>query len=200
MSSGGPAAGWAGNLTETAKLTNSDPGSFQQFGQAVAVSGSAVVSAAPEADVGGKTSQGAAYVFLRPPGGWSSGTESAQLLASDGVAGDTLGYAAGDHSVAISDDTVVVGNGFKNNFEGAAYIWVKPPSGWSGTLLSNAKLVASDGESNDNLGFGVAVNDDTVVVGAGRNGGGGGAYVYRRPTSGWSGEITETAKLTGAGL
>jgi hypothetical protein len=118
------------------------------------------------------------------------------LLASDGVPLDTLGFAAGDHAVAISGDTVVVGNGFKNNFQGAAYVWEKPASGWAGTLLSNAKLVASDGKANDNFGFGVAAQGDTVVVGAGRADGGGGAYVFQRPASGWSGQISETAKLT----
>ena len=89
-----------------------------------------------------------------------------------------------------------MGNGFKNNLQGAAYVWEKPASGWAGTLLSNAKLVASDGQPNDNLGFGVAMEDDTVVVGAGRGNGGGGAYVFQRPASGWNGEVSETAKLT----
>src|SRR5205823_5633777 len=36
----------------------------------------------------------------------------------------------------------------------------------------------------------------TVVVGAGRADGGGGAYLFQRPASGWSGEVTERAKLT----
>jgi hypothetical protein len=191
-----PASGWAGPLTETARLTTSDPGTFKEFGQSVATSGDAVLSAAPDVEVGGNFSQGAAYLFVRPASGWASGTESAKLLASDGIALDTLGFAAGDHSVAISDNTVVVGNGFKNNFQGAAYVWEKPASGWAGTLLSNAKLVASDGQANDNLGFGVAIDGDTVVVGAGRGDGGGGAYIFQRPASGWSGEISETAKLT----
>ena len=194
-----PASGWAGPLTETARLTTSDPsdpGTAKRFGQSVATSGDAVLSAAPNADVGGDLSRGAAYLFVRPASGWASGTESAKLLASDGIALDKLGFAAGDHSVAISGDTVVVGNGFKNNFQGAAYVWEKPASGWAGTLLSNAKLVASDGQPNDNFGFGVAMEGDTVVVGAGRGDGGGGAYVFQRPASGWSGEVSETAKLT----
>ena len=191
-----PASGWTGPLTETAKLTISEPGALKEFGQSVATSGDAVLSAAPEADVGGDFSRGAAYLFVRPASGWASGTESAKLVASDGIALDTLGFAAGDHSVAISGDTLVVGNGFKNHFRGAAYVWEKPASGWAGTLLSNAKLAASDGRANDNLGFGVAVDGDTVVVGAGRGDGGGGAYIFQRPASGWSGEISETAKLT----
>jgi hypothetical protein len=191
-----PASGWAGPVTETAKLTSSDPATFEELGQSVATSGDAVLSAAPAADVGGNFSQGAAYLFVKPASGWASGSESAKLLAADGMAQDTLGFAAGDHSVAMSGDTVVVGDGFKNGFEGAAYVWEKPGSGWAGTLLSNAKLVASDGQPNDNLGFGVAIEGDTVVVGAGRNGGGGGAYIFLRPASGWSGEISETAKLT----
>ena len=145
-----PASGWAGPLTETARLTTSDPsdpGTSKRFGQSVATSGDAVLAAAPDADVGGECLPGAAYLFVRPASGWASGTESAKLLASDGVALDELGFAAGDHSVAISGDTVVVGNGFKNNLQGAAYVWEKPASGWAGTLLSNAKLVASDGQA-----------------------------------------------------
>jgi hypothetical protein len=191
-----PPSGWAGPLTETARLTTSDPAIGKEFGQSVATTGDAVVSAAPEADVGANFSQGAAYLFVRPASGWANSAESAKLLASDGVALDSLGFAAGDHSVAISGDTVIVGNGFKNNFQGAAYVWEKPASGWTGTLLSNAKLVASDGQANDNFGFGVAVEGGTAVVGAGRADGGGGAYVFRRPASGWSGQIAETAKLT----
>jgi hypothetical protein len=194
-----PASGWAGPLTETARLTTSDPsdpGTFKRFGQSVATSGDAVLSAAPKADVGGDLSQGAAYLFVRPASGWASGSESAKLLASDGIALDKLGFAAGDHAVAISGNTLVVGNGFKNNFQGAAYVWEKPASGWAGTLLSNAKLVASDGKANDNFGFGVAAAGDTVVVGAGKGDGGGGAYIFQRPASGWSGEVSETAKLT----
>jgi hypothetical protein len=191
-----PASGWAGPLTEMARLTSSDPGTFKEFGQSVATSGNAVLSAAPDVEVRGNFSQGAAYLFVRPAGGWASGNESAKLLASDGIALDTLGFAAGDHSVAIAGDTVVVGNGFKNNFQGTAYVWERPVSGWAGTLLSNAKLVASDGQTNDNLGFGVDIDGDTVVVGAGRGDGGGGAYIFQRPASGWSGEIGETAKLT----
>ena len=191
-----PASGWAGPLTETAKLTASEFTPFQEFGQSVAISTDAIVSVAPKADVGENIAQGAAYLFARPAGGWASGTESVKLLASDGIALDSLGLAAGDHSVAISGDTVVVGSGLKNDSEGAAYVWQRPPLGWGGTMLSNAKLVASDGEPSDNFGFGVAVDGDTVVVGAGRNGGGGGAYVFQQPTSGWSGVINETAKLT----
>jgi hypothetical protein len=191
-----PGSGWAGPLTETARLASSDPGTAKEFGQSVATSGDAVLSAAPDVDVGGDISRGAAYLFVRPATGWASGIESAKLLASDGVALDTLGFAAGDHAVAISGDTVVVGNGFKNNFQGAAYVWEKPASGWAGTLLSNAKLVASEGKANDNFGFGVAAQGDTVVVGAGRGDGGGGAYVFQRPASGWSGQLSETAKLT----
>ena len=55
-----PASGWAGTLTETARLTTSDPGFFEQLGQSVAISGEgdAVLSAAPKADVGENTAQG----------------------------------------------------------------------------------------------------------------------------------------------
>jgi FG-GAP repeat len=85
-----------------------------------------------------------------------------ELTASDGAAGDAIGTA-----VAIGGDTVVVGapnetiNG--NTYQGAAYVFVKPASGWS-NLTPVAKLTASD---NPQLfGAPVAISGDTIVVGA----------------------------------
>ena len=71
--------------------------------------------------------------------------QQAELTASDGAASDLLGF-----SVAISGDTVVAGaviaDGVHIN-QGAAYVFVKPGSGWaSGT--ETAKLTASDGASS----------------------------------------------------
>ena len=105
---GGVALGgsvWASG-TETAKLTASDDAFNDTLGWSVALSGdgSTVAAGARYAAIGGKSAQGAAYVFTMSGPGWANMTQTAKLAASDGAAGDFFGY-----SVAISGDTVVVG-------------------------------------------------------------------------------------------
>ena len=196
-----PQGGWAGLLTEAAKLTASDGAATDRFGESVAISGDTVVVGGSSDKIGNNLHQGSAYVFVKPPGGWAGIlTESAKLTAADGTANDNFGY-----SVAISGDTVVVGAPYKttngNLLQGSAYVFVKPPGGWSGFLTETAKLTASDGTANDNFGYSVAISGDTVVVGAlsddiGQNMNQGSAYVFVKPGGGWAGILTENAKLT----
>jgi FG-GAP repeat len=87
--------------------------------------------------------------------------QQARLTASDGAANNQLGF-----SVAVSGDTIVAGapfatigaiNGIGGNAgQGAAYVFVKPASGWA-NATETARLTASDGAANDQLGFSVAV-------------------------------------------
>ena len=72
-------------------MTASDGGATSELGLSVAVSGDTVVAGAPAPTVNGHAAQGAAYVFVKPAGGWASATETAKLTASDGAAGDDLG-------------------------------------------------------------------------------------------------------------
>jgi cysteine-rich repeat protein len=195
-----PGSGWTTTATFTAKLTASDGAEDDEFGFSVAVSGDTVVVGALFADVGGKTDRGAAYVFVKPIGGWTTtSTFTAKLTASDGAAGDQFGF-----SVAVSGDTVVVGAPFgdgPNTDQGATYVFVKPGGGWS-NMTDTAKLTASDGVTGDLFGFSVAISGDTVVVGApladiGANDDNrGAAYVFVKPGSGWTTTATFTAKLT----
>ncbi|MCP4373696.1 MAG: hypothetical protein GY797_37185, partial [Deltaproteobacteria bacterium] len=123
-------------------------------------------------------------------------TQTAKLTASDGAAGDNFG-----RSVAISGDTVVAGatgEDDSGSSSGAAYVFVKPGSGWA-DMTQAAKLTASDGAAGERLGLSVAVSGDTVVAGAlGDDDNGndsGSAYVFVKPGSGWA-DMTQTAKLT----
>ena len=200
-----PVGGWAGMLTQNAKLIASDGEAADSFGISVGVSGDTVVVGAFTDDVGNNIGQGSAYVFVKPAGGWAGLlTEDASLTASDGKPVDFLG-----ESVAVSGDTVVVKDIFsdvgQNPNQGAAYVFVKPAGGWAGLLRENAKLVASDGAPNDlflvSIGEGVAVSGDTVVLGAGGDDVGtntdqGSAYVFVKPVGGWAGLLQEDAKLT----
>lgn len=194
-----PPAGWAGLLTENAKLTASDGGSGDTLGDSVGVSGDTVAVYAVGADVGGNRDQGAVYVYMMPPGGWAGPlTENAKLLASDGVAGD-FGFL--DDALGVGGDTVVVGApgddvGPQSN-RGSAYVYVRPPGGWTGLLTESARLAASDGTANDSFGRSVAVSGDTVVIGA-STAGRPPVYVYVEPPGGWAGTLLENARLTGA--
>jgi FG-GAP repeat len=191
-----PGGGWASGA-ETAKLTASDGAGSDELGWSVAVSGDTAVAGAIYDDVGANGDQGSAYVFVKPGGGWASGTETAKLTASDGAAEDRL------FSVAASGDTVVAGAYLDdvgaNGNQGSAYVFVKPGGGWA-TGAETAKLTSSDGSVSDFFGFSVAVSGDTVVAGAYRDNVGatvdqGSAYVFVKPGGGWA-SGTETAKLT----
>jgi hypothetical protein len=195
-----PGSGWTTTSTFTAKLTASDGAALDEFGTSVAVSGDTVVVGAPFDRIGGNKDQGSAYVFVKPGSGWTTtSTFTAKLTASDGAGGDRFGS-----SVAVSGDTVVVGApradiGVPADNRGAAYVFVKPSGGWS-NMTETAKLTASDGAVDDQFGYSVAISGDTVVVGAplaeiGSNTNQGAAYVFVKPSAGWS-DMTETAKLT----
>jgi hypothetical protein len=180
-------------FVQQAKLIASEAEN-DQFGMSLAVGGNTVVVGAPFADVGGNSDQGAAYVFVKPGGGWANGTQTARLTASDGAGFDQFG-----NSVAVSGDTVVAGAPFADpgvSNKGAAYVFVKPVAGWaSGT--QTAKLTASDGAVDDRMGHSVAVDADTVVAGALNAGAGdqGAAYVFVKPGANWT-SGTQIAKLT----
>src|SRR5439155_1428560 len=135
--------------------------------------------------------QGAAYVFVKPGGGWASGPETAKLTASDGAPGDELGQ-----SVAVSGDgaTVVAGAPATSN-QGAAYVFAKPGGGWA-SGPETAKLTASDGAPGDDLGRSVAVSGDGSTIAAGApDSSHGAAYVFVKPGGGWA-NASQTAKLT----
>ena len=63
-------------------------------------------------------------------------------------------------------------------------------------LVQQAELTASDGDTDDQFGYSVAMSGDTLVVGAPSHDGEDGAvYVYTRPPSGWQ-DATQVAELT----
>lgn len=96
------------------------------FGHSVAASGDAIVVGAYQDQIGINVSQGSAYVFSKPAGGWTGDlTEQNKLTASDGALNDDFGF-----SVAVSGGTVVFGAPGFNIDQGAAYVFrgdVTPP-------------------------------------------------------------------------
>jgi hypothetical protein len=183
---------------QNAQLTASDGAAYDTLGASVAVSGNTIAASAPFRTVGSHSNQGAVYVFTKPAGGWADATQTAELTASDGAAGDDLGW-----NVAVSGDTIVAGAiqhtvGGKAG-QGAVYVFTKPSGGWT-NATQTAELTASDGAAHDNFGWSVAVSTDTVVAGSpvhsvGGNSSQGGVYVFAKPGGGWA-NATQTAELT----
>ena len=177
-----PPAGWATTSTFDAKLTASDGSPSDYFAYSVTTDGDTVVVGALFANIGNNPMQGAAYVFAKPKTGWSTATETAKLTASDGRYGTMFGWP-----VDLSADTLVVGAHSPYDHHGAAYVFVKPISGWV-TGTETAKLTAP----NDyEMGWSVAIRGDTLVVGTPLLGL---AYVYVKQGA-WTTTTTPDATL-----
>ena len=108
-----------------------------------------------------------------------------RLTANDGEANDSFGW-----SVAASGNTVVVGaynDTVGNNvLQGSAYVFIRSGDIWA----FQQKLTANDGGVNNLFGYSVAINGDTIVVGAphdktGTNAFQGSAYVFTRSGGVW---------------
>jgi hypothetical protein len=158
------------------EITASDGVSGDQFGQPVATNGSITVVGSYKHN----STTGAVYVFTKVSNVW---VQSAELLASDGVAGDAFG-----RSVAISGSTVVVGAYGRNAFTGAAYVFKNTPSGWVQTAI----LTGSDSTDHNTFGQSVGISGSRIIVGADEADDlAGAAYVFTNSSTGW----TQSAKL-----
>ena len=184
--------GWVATST-AATLTALDGAAIDEFGISVAVDENTIVVGAHQHDHNGNSDAGAAYVFTKPGDAWVATSTAAKLTASDGAADDELGI-----SVAIDGNTVVVGAKGHETKQGATYVFVKPGDHWTDTT-ETSKLTAFDGAANDEFGISVAVDVDTIVVGAHQHdlnsnpdAGAGAAYVFARNSGVWG----QTAKLT----
>lgn len=211
-------------------LQASNSGDLDQFGTSAAISGDTIVIGAPYEDNNQTTitndssitdnddaeSAGAVYVFVRSGTTWSL---QSYLKAPNAEAGDRFGT-----SVAISDDTIVVGainedssqttitdgSSIADNNDaenaGAAYVFVRSGTEWS----LQSYLKASNAEANDGFGKSVKISDDTIVVGADSedsNDAGdsanndasnaGAAYVFTRSDTSWSQEAYLKASNAG---
>ncbi len=142
------------------KLTDSNGGPSDQFGQSVALSGETALIGAPFDNIAGVSNLGSAFVYVRSGEDWS---QQAKLTAPDGAAEDQFGNA-----VALSGETALIGSHLtdlipgESGDQGAAHIFQRSGASW--TRIQ--KLLAGNGAPGDEFGYSVAISGDTAVVGA----------------------------------
>ncbi|HSS21648.1 MAG TPA: PQQ-binding-like beta-propeller repeat protein [Pyrinomonadaceae bacterium] len=174
------------NWGQVQKLTSDTVSNYAYFGYSVAINGDTVVVGAY-----GKT-PGVAYIFERNQGGAENWGQVKSLIASDAVGGDQFGI-----SVAINNNTLAVGANHGNRAtSGAVYIFERNQNGvesWGQTQ----ELTADDAALQDEFGISVAIDGDSLVVGAWALNlqTGGAAYIFERNQNGVTGWV-EAQKLT----
>jgi hypothetical protein len=176
--------------TPEAKLTASDIAAGDNFGFRVSIDGERIaVGAYLNDDV--PNNSGAAYIFKFDGTNW---IEETKLTANDAAADDQFG-----RFVSIDGDRAVIGahqDDDAGSNSGAAYIFKRNGTSWS----QEAKLIASDADEGDDFGIGVAIDNDSVVVGARSDEGAGinsgAAYIFTFDGTSWS----QQAKLTSSDL
>ena len=159
---------------QVAKLTASDAGVSDFFGNSVSLSGSTALVGA-FLNNGKGIQSGSAYIFERQSD--DSWLQVPKLIASDATAGDFFG-----RSVSLSGNRALIGahnDDDNGNNSGSAYIFERQSDGsWSQVV----KLTASDAAANDFFGRSVSLSGSTALIGANRDddnaNDSGSAYVY----------------------
>ncbi|HEY0544983.1 MAG TPA: FG-GAP-like repeat-containing protein, partial [Pyrinomonadaceae bacterium] len=119
------------------------------YGNSVAIDGDIALVGAPRILPGGGGIPGVVYVFRRSGGVWTQ---------QQRIVGDNSSFGL---SVAISSDTIVVGIPYSNS-AGEAVVYRYNGSTWT----EEARVIGPERTPGDEFGHSVAINGDTIVVGA----------------------------------
>lgn len=148
----GQAAASGDDFVQTYQLSGSTTNIDDEFGTAVAIDGPVTIIGSPYADEPGLAS-GSAWLFDS-----ATGAELHKLLPTDGASNDLFGMAVDiDGNLAVVAAERDDDNG---NDSGSAYVFDVS----TGTQVS--KLLPNDGAAGDGFGRSVAIDGNTVVVGA----------------------------------
>jgi len=162
---------------EKQKLVSSDGSANDQFGRSVAIEGNSIVVGSYYGD-SNEPNTGSAYVFSRLGSVW---TQQQKLIAPDAATNDRFGC-----SVAIDNNTIVIGAYRRNIYTGCAYVFTRTSSNWS----FQQKLTASDAETGDYFGYSVAIDNNTIIIGVPYDDYSGldytgSAYLYKKQDTTW---------------
>jgi hypothetical protein len=160
--------GGADNWGQVRKIASGDPGPYEWFGSAVAISdNTAVVSSVLQTSV---------YIFQRNRWGANAWGEVEKIEADDVDA-----YHFGS-SVGIFGDRMIVGCHVEEDLSGSAYLFERNQGGADAWGFVE-RLLASDGATQDFFGMSVAITHHAVAIGAPQDDDegpdAGSAYVFR---------------------
>ena len=144
---------------QQAKLVAEPAYADDTLGGNVAIKNNMAMLGASRRDGVGKDS-GAVFAFERKANSWS---QRQMLTATDAKAGDAFGQ-----SIALTERFLVIGaphSDAPQKDSGAVYIYKRDKDTWQ----FQAKLTANDGAEGDLFGISVAIDGDTVLVGADLN-------------------------------
>ncbi len=168
------------------KLIAADAAADALFGKSVAISGDTVVIGTVGYDLTTEYA-GSAYVFHSDGSKW---TQQAKLFVDDGADADLFGL-----SVATDGDVALIAAPYDDEGgreSGSVYVFRRDGKEWT----QEQKLIAADAEPRDYFGWSVAIDGETVLIGASRDDDrgedSGSAYVFRHDGVSW----VQQAKLT----
>jgi FG-GAP repeat protein/Big-like domain-containing protein len=194
-----PAGGWSGTLTETARLSVPVAGGAKTLlGGCITFSDDTIAAVGANFIIGAQFLH-TVFMFDQPSGGWSGTVAPTATLTASSSDGFLLRLGG-------SSDAIVAGS-FPDTFAGLslagkAFVWARPSTGWAGNIANSAELVPTDPVQGGFFGWWAAMDGDTVVVTSSGNqptsppkG-----YVYEKPSTGWSGILTENAQLVSSDI
>jgi hypothetical protein len=166
--------------TPPLRIAPDDLAAGDAFGTAVRLSADTLIATAPGRE------PGAAYVYVRNGESW---TEQVRLTPGGNPAGERFGISA-----SLSGDRLAVGADRSGTGAGAVYVFARTASVWT----EETRLAAVDPAERDGFGSSVALDADTLLVGAPLTGSAvapgsyarGVAYVYVRDGGSWSMQAT----------
>lgn len=178
-----------GVWTQQAKLVASDPGTDDNFGGSVSISGDYAVVGAFMDDINSGPpffinyeNRGSAYVFVRNGSTW---TQQAKITSTTGAS--NLGFGI---SVAIDGDYIAAGA--YADGDGAVYVFQRSGTSWP----FQQKLTAINSVANEAFGISVDIKGAYLIAGAyweqiNTNIQQGAAYIFNRVGTNW----TQQARL-----
>ncbi|MEM7436212.1 MAG: cadherin-like beta sandwich domain-containing protein [Myxococcota bacterium] len=172
-------SGWVDEATLEADDTT--PGI--RFGEEVEIEGDTIFVGAPSAPISEDTGTGAVYVFERTGSTWRQ---------VDKIQAPEPSIPRVGEQIAASGDTLVVGAPGAEAGLGAAYVFVRTDGDWA---FQQELGPTNGGDASDAFGAGVAIDGDTILIGApgedtGQSGSGA-VYSFERTGSTWTGVIVK---------
>lgn len=139
------------------RLVASDKDVSSHYGASVSIHNGRIIVGAIDADPGGLTNAGSAYIVEKIGGTW---TEIYKIVSASAAAGDNFGV-----SVSIYNDTVAIGSNFydsaSNTDNGRISVY-----DISGTPQLDQEIVASNVQNGSEFGISCSMYNTTLVVGS----------------------------------